>query len=143
MFIQKGIICESFIKEPIWGKSTKNCVFTRKVKFPAPYKQPPFVQLSVEMLDSGAFIEQSNYTQNNNKLLHTVTRYDVSAQDVSGSEFTLRVSTWSGNAIYGFRIAWIAFGERLTETKSKGEELKDNLLEYLMHEMKKIDNTQR
>lgn len=140
MYIQKGIICEEFIKSPIWRKNSSQGVFTKRIKFPSSYKQPPFVQLSVERLDSGAFIEQSSFSHDNRPILHTVTRYDVSAQDVSGSEFTLRFSTWGGNAIYGFRISWIAFGEKAPEVQTANDQIAELFLQYLKHEKWKHNN---
>lgn len=138
MFIQKGIINEALIKTPIWGG--EKSVFTKRIKFPSAYKQPPFIQLSLERIDSGAFIEASSFKHNESNLLHTVTRYDISAQDVSGSEFTLRVSTWNNNVIYGFRISWIAFGEKAPEAKPTSDQLAEILLQYIQKEKEQYDN---
>lgn len=140
MFIQKGIISEDFVKSPIVGSDGTKNTFVRRVKFPAAYKQPPFIQLSVERLDAGAFIEKSSFSHEGHPLLHTVTRYDVSAQDVSGSEFTFRLSTWSNNAIYGFRISWIAFGEKAPEVRTANDELAEAFLQFLKQRKEKYDN---
>lgn len=140
MFIQKGIISESLIKSPIWGRSGTNSTLVRRIKFPSAYKQPPFIQLSVERIDSGAFIEPSSFKLKGSNLLHTVTRYDISAQDVSGSEFTLKVSTWNDNVIYGFRISWIAFGEKAPEAKPTNDQLAEILLQYIQKEKEQYDN---
>lgn len=140
MLIQKQTIDKDLIKKPIKGFDANQNVYTERISFPTKYNQPPFVQLTVERLDCGSLIEQSNYNHEGKRLLHTVTRYDVSAQDISESGFTFKISTWNSNTIYGFRVSWIAFGERIPERKSKAEELKDNFLEYLMLEMKKTEN---
>lgn len=139
MFIQKQNIEEDLVSTPIIGDNLTANTYTKRIDFAIPYIQPPYIQLSVERLDCGSRIEQSGFVVNGKRLLHTVTRYDISAQDISGTGFTLKISTWGGDAIYGFRVAWVAFGERVPETRSTAEEMRKNFLQYLAQEIKDIN----
>lgn len=143
MLIQKQCIEADLVDDPIKGFDANKSTYTKRIDFPRPYNQPPYVQLSIEHIDCGSLIEQSPYIREGKRLLHTVTRYDISPVDISGTGFTLKVSTWNSNTIYGFRISWIAFGESAVDKKPRAEELKDNLLDYLLKEMKKYDEGAR
>lgn len=129
------------VDDPIKGFDANKCIYTQRIDFPRPYNQPPYVQLSIEHMDCGSLIEQSPYNREGKRLLHTVMRYDISPVDISGTGFTLKVSTWNSNTIYGFRVSWIAFGESANEKKPRSEELKDNFMQYLAQEIQKYSST--
>ncbi len=88
---------------------------TQKVIFEIPFSTPPFIQISIERIDSGGFIEPSLFfTKSNNgeeKMLnHSVVRLDCSVIEKTNTGFTLKIKTWNANVIYAARISWIAFG---------------------------------
>lgn len=143
MLIQRNSVELNLITDPIIGSDASKDTRTIQIAFPIPYKQPPYILLSLEKIDCGAFIEQSFFKHQEKPLLHTVTRYDISAQDISGTGFTLKISTWNSNTIYGFRASWIAFGEKAIDSQERAERLKDNFLDYLLKEMKKYDEGAR
>lgn len=111
MKIYKDTINVDLTRRPLIGKIIGRQNFVSKVRFPAVFSKVPHVQLCVEKMDTGCFIEPSPFTQNGQKIYHTVTRYDASVSNVTERGFTLTVSTWSSSVIYGFRISWMAIGE--------------------------------
>lgn len=82
-----------------------------EVTFTTPFKQRPYVMLSLEKIDEGQFIEESVYTKDNQKIYHTVNRVSISAQNISNTGFILNIETWDFNIIYGYRITWTAISE--------------------------------
>lgn len=85
-----------------------------EVSFKNHFKYNPDIILTLESLDEGQFIENSYFSnENNERILHTVNRYDVSAQNISTSGFSINLRTWGQNLIYGYRISWLAIGESI------------------------------
>lgn len=107
MRIQQGTVTKNFWAE----KNYTTRADQTEVTFTTPFKERPYVMLSLEKIDEGQFIEESVYTKDNQKIYHTVNRVSISAQNISNTGFILNVETWSFNIIYGYRITWTAISE--------------------------------
>lgn len=107
MKIQQGTTSKNFWQERI-PPVHKHEV---EIIFSSPFMRIPHVLLSLERIDEGQFIENSAYKQNGKPILHTVNRYDMSAQNVTNTGFILKLETWHQNMIYGYRINWIAISD--------------------------------
>lgn len=86
-----------------------------KIIFDIPFSTPPFIQISIEKIDSGGFVEPSLFSKKEPGgkeivLEHSVVRLDCSVVDKTNTGFTLKIGTWNLNVIYAARISWIAFG---------------------------------
>lgn len=99
---------QNYVAEDFWpGKKPVQRVSVG-VHFSTPFKVRPFIMLSLEKLEEGQFIERSNFFDKDKPLLHTVHRVNMAASNVTNTGFILELSTWNNNAIYGYRINWIA-----------------------------------
>lgn len=107
MKIQQGTVSKNFWQERIPPVHKLEVV----VEFSSPFGRIPHVLLSLERIDEGQFIENSAFKQNGQPILHTVNRYDMSAQNVTNTGFILKLETWHQNVIYGYRINWIAISD--------------------------------
>ena len=81
------------------------------IVFSLEFKQKPFILLSLERIDMGQFIEQSNFQKNGQRLLHSVNRIDMKAENITTEGFSIRLKTWNNNKIYGYRISWTAISD--------------------------------
>ena len=113
ILIQKSTVYspQSLLRNPVRSQLIE-------VSFENHFKHNPDIILTLESLDEGQFIENSYFSnENNEKILHTVNRYDVAAQHISTSGFVINLRTWSQNLIYGYRVSWLAIGEPTEKEK--------------------------
>lgn len=101
-------IKQNFVSEVFWPDKQPIRQKSITVTFDEPFKERPFVILSLESLDEGQFIERSRFEDNGQRLLHTVYRIKMTASNVSTTGFVLELSTWNNNMIYSYRISWTA-----------------------------------
>ncbi|WP_308661491.1 H-type lectin domain-containing protein [uncultured Akkermansia sp.] len=108
MKIQQGTVTGNFLPK-IQNLPRED---QKEIIFSSPFSMPPYIMLSLERLDEGQFIEKSYFSnEKNERIMHTVNRYDISAQNISNTGFILNIKTWSQNLIYGYRITWLAIGD--------------------------------
>ncbi len=107
MKIQQGFVFQEYYRKHLPPVRDDR----QEVIFPVPYKERPFVVLSLDRVDEGQFIEESQFkSQDNKPLLHTVNRLEIAAVSVSATGFVLEIKTWYNNLIYGYKVSWTAFG---------------------------------
>jgi len=84
----------------------------KEIIFSSPFSTIPHVLLTLERMDEGQFIEKSFFqNEKGERIMHTVNRFDISAQNLSNTGFILNIKTWNQNLIYGYRITWLAIGD--------------------------------
>lgn len=140
MFIQTGKIEKDLTDRPLLGCAIDKNKLEIEIKFKFPYKCPPYIHFCIERIDTGCFIEKSGFKQDEKNLLHTVTRYDVSLNNISGDGFKVNIETWANSAIYGFRIGWMAIGEKAPDSSTEDEDFKNLLLQYFLKEKSQVSN---
>lgn len=103
------IIEQNSIEKDLWAEKIHPAEkISEDIVFSNSFTQKPFILLSLERIDTGQFIEQSNFQKNGQRLLHSVNRIDMKAENITTEGFSIRLKTWGNNKIYGYRISWTA-----------------------------------
>lgn len=103
MKIQQDSITGEF-----WEKKNPISNIEIDIRFPSPFREKPYILLSLEKIDVGQFVENSIYISNGKPVYHTVNRINMKSSNISTTGFVLSLSTWGNNKIYGYRISWTA-----------------------------------